>query len=113
RGAVEFARLVSQGGVFGTVTDPALDIVAYFPLGPDKRASSISQETERVFNATMNLKANPVYLAKMNVKPSLLSGYPELIWDQPMMTVLRSVFMKPEQLSYLPTLYTQILNAAR
>ncbi len=111
--AVEFARLLGRGELFRVITEPALDIVAYFPVAADKRVSFISEETERIFNVTMNSKTDPVYLAKMNIKPALVKKYSELIWDQPTLTVLRSVLMKPEQLSYLPKLYTQISKAAK
>jgi hypothetical protein len=61
----------------------------------------------------MTQKVKPVYLAKMTLKPALLTRHADLIWDHPTMTVLRSVLMKPEHLAYAPQLYAQLLKAAK
>jgi glutamate/tyrosine decarboxylase-like PLP-dependent enzyme len=113
KAAIEFARALAQGPRFRIVTDPALDIVSYFAVGGDKQVSSVSKETERIFRSTMTQKVKPIYLAKMALKPALLARYSDLIWDQPTVTVLRSVLMKPEQLAYVPQLYAQLLKAAK
>jgi glutamate/tyrosine decarboxylase-like PLP-dependent enzyme len=113
KAAVEFARVLAEGSNFRIVTDPALDIVAYFSVGEDKRISSISRATDRIFDVAMNKKEKPVYLAKMTLKPALVSHHSDLIWDQSTITVLRSVLMKPEQLAYVPELYSHLLKAAK
>jgi glutamate/tyrosine decarboxylase-like PLP-dependent enzyme len=111
-GALAFARLINNGGTYRLVTEPALDIVVYFPVGEDLRASTISRNTDRIFSTTMNLSTDPVYLAKMILKPQMLARYSDLIWDTPTVTVLRSVLMKPEHLQFAPKLYDQLANAA-
>jgi glutamate/tyrosine decarboxylase-like PLP-dependent enzyme len=111
--ALAFARLINDGGIFRLVTEPALDIVAYFPAGKDLRVSTISQNTERIFNVTMNSNTDPVYLAKMFLKPQMLTRHSDLIWDAPTVTVLRSVLMKPEHLDYVPFLNERLLEAAK
>ena len=111
-GALAFARLINEGGIFRLVTEPALDIVAYFPAGKDLRVSTISRNTDRIFHTTMNSSTDPVYLAKMILKPQMLTRYSDLIWDTPTVTVLRSVLMKPEHLQFVPKLYKQLANAA-
>jgi hypothetical protein len=40
-----------------------------------------------------------------------LAKHPDLIWDAPLMTVFRSVLMRPEQLEYAPVLHERVLNA--
>ncbi len=113
KAAAEFARMLSEQAKFRIVTDPALDIVAYFPVGKDKRVSSISKASDRIFESTMTQKVKPVYLSKMTFKPDMLSHYPDLIWDQPSITVLRSVLMKPEHLDFVPELVARLSNAAK
>ena len=56
----------------------------------------------------MNDAKHPVYLAKMQMKPHLLKQFPDLEWDAPTLTVLRSVLMKPEHLNYVPQLHERV-----
>jgi hypothetical protein len=74
------------------------------------RASQITALTHRVFAALMNDATHPVYLAKLIAKPNLLAKHSDLIWDAPMMTVFRSVLMRPEQLEYVPVLHERVLD---
>ncbi len=103
--ALEFTKLADGDSVFRLVVRPELDIVAYFPEQQDRRVSSISKKTDRIFDVAMSRKSEPVYLAKMTLKKELLSAHADLIWDQPTMTVLRSVLMKPEHRTYASRLY--------
>ena len=63
-----------------------------------------------MFEALMNDAAHPIYLAKFNARPNLLASHSDLIWDAPMMTVFRSVLMRPEQLEYAPILHDRVLT---
>jgi glutamate/tyrosine decarboxylase-like PLP-dependent enzyme len=112
KAALAFAGLINDGRIFRLITEPALDIVAYFPVGKDLRVSTISRNTDRIFNTTMNSPTDPVYLAKMILKPQMLTRHSDLAWDAPTVTVLRSVLMKPEHLQFAPKLYRQLANAA-
>jgi len=75
------------------------------------RVSEINALTQRVFEALMNDTAHPIYLAKLNLKPQLLAGHSDLVWDDDLLTVFRSVLMKPEQLAYVPALHERLLAA--
>jgi glutamate/tyrosine decarboxylase-like PLP-dependent enzyme len=105
------------------VVEPDLDILAYFPATtPATRigdhatphtASAISATSDALFATLMNDAADPVYLAKLTVERDLLATrYPEIIWDQPTLTVLRSVLMKPEHLAAVAVLHARVERAA-
>ncbi len=109
--ALEWAKLISASDELQLLTEPSLDIVAFFPKLKDKRVSAISAVVHRVFTKLMNDATHPIYLAKMNAKPHLLQAFDDLIWDAPMLTVFRSVLMKPEHLAYVPELHKRVLAA--
>src|SRR5262249_47219018 len=88
---------------------PSLDIINFYAVKNGLRASEISALTHRVFEALMNDSTHPIYLAKFNAKPNLLVRHPDLVWDAPMMTVFRSVLMRPEQLEYAPVLHERVM----
>ena len=98
---------------FDTVPQKGLNgRVGYQPRGKGMGGSSaINALVERTFSALMNDAAQPVYLAKLNLKPRLVAQHPELIWDVPTLTVFRSVLMKPEHLAYVPVLHERVLTA--
>ena len=109
--AWEWAKLISASDELQLLTAPSLDIVAFFPKLKDKRVSAISEVVQRVFAELMNDPQHPIYLAKMNAKPHLLKQFDDLIWDAPMLTVFRSVLMKPEHLRYVPQLHQRVVSA--
>ncbi len=110
--ALEFASLMKKGREFRLVTEPELDIVAYYARQNDSRVSSISRASDRIFDQAMSGKRNPVYLAKMTLKKELLAQHGDLAWDQPTVTVLRSVLMKPEHKMYASQLYDALKDIA-
>ena len=109
--ALEWARLIESSDELRLILQPSLDIINFYAITKGLKASEISALTERVFEALMNDAAHPIYLAKFNAKPNLLAKHSDLIWDAPLMTVFRSVLMRPEQLEYAPVLHERILNA--
>jgi glutamate/tyrosine decarboxylase-like PLP-dependent enzyme len=109
--ALEWAKLIDESEELRLVIPPSLDIIAFFAAKGERRVSEISARTHRIFAAAMNDPSQPVYLAKLNLKPHLLACYPELVWDAPTLTVLRSVLMKPEHLDYVPWLHGRVLAA--
>jgi glutamate/tyrosine decarboxylase-like PLP-dependent enzyme len=111
--ALEWAKLFAQSDELQLLTLPSLDIVAFFPKQTDARVSAISAIVHRVFADLMSDAKHPIYLAKMNAKPHLLKQFEDLIWDAPMLTVFRSVLMKPEHLAYVPQLHQRILEALK
>ena len=91
--------------------EPSLDILNFYAVTQGVRVTEINALTQRVFEALMNDRAHPVYLAKLNLKSHLLAAHGDLIWDTETLTVLRSVLMKPEHLAYVPTLHERVLAA--
>ncbi|MGH9834859.1 MAG: pyridoxal phosphate-dependent decarboxylase family protein [Blastocatellia bacterium] len=109
KAALRWAKLIEESGQLRLVLQPSLDIINFYAVTKGLRASEISALTHRVFEALMNDAEHPVYLAKFNAKPQLMAGHSDLIWDAPMMTVFRSVLMRPEQLEYAPVLHEGVL----
>lgn len=110
KAAIEWARLIEASDELRLVLQPSLDIINYYAVTNGLRASQITALTHRVFAALMNDATHPVYLAKLIAKPNLLAKHSDLIWDAPMMTVFRSVLMRPEQLEYVPVLHERVLD---
>ncbi|MFN0119885.1 MAG: pyridoxal phosphate-dependent decarboxylase family protein [Blastocatellia bacterium] len=110
RAALAWARLITDSERLHLLTEPSLDIISFFPNLADKRVSAISATVDRVFAELMNDPQHPVYLAKMNARPSLLTQFPQLEWDTPTVTLFRSVLMKPEHLAYAPVLHKRVLE---
>jgi glutamate/tyrosine decarboxylase-like PLP-dependent enzyme len=110
--ALAWARLIEGGGELRLVTEPSLDMIAFFAAG-ERRVSEVSRRTEQIFARAMGDAAEPVYLAKLSLKPHLLARHADLVWDQPAVTVLRSVLMKPEHLEYVPRLHEKVTSILR
>ncbi|HEX2491647.1 MAG TPA: aminotransferase class I/II-fold pyridoxal phosphate-dependent enzyme, partial [Blastocatellia bacterium] len=113
KAALEWTRLIESSDELRLILQPSLDIINFYAITKGLKASEISALTERVFEALMNDAAHPIYLAKFNAKPNLLAKHSELIWDAPLMTVFRSVLMRPEQLEYAPVLHERMLAKLR
>ncbi|MER3486528.1 MAG: hypothetical protein C4345_11735, partial [Chloroflexota bacterium] len=108
--AQTWAALIAASSRLRLVTEPSLDIIAFYPLPPDgdRRVSAISRLTDAVFAAGMR-SAGSFYLAKLVVKPPLVASHTDLIWDRPAVTVFRCVLMKPEHLGEVPCLHARVL----
>ncbi len=105
--ALAWARLLDAHERFRLVVQPELDILTFYPLphGERVRASEISSLTDQVFRGAMNDADDPIFLAKFVVQRELLARNDAAIeWDEPAVTVLRSVLMKPEHLAFVPRL---------
>jgi glutamate/tyrosine decarboxylase-like PLP-dependent enzyme len=111
--AVQWARMLADSGRFHLVVPPALDIVTFFPSHALTTARDISEASEAIFAKVEARPERPVYLAKLQVRRELLEvRYPAIVWDQPVMTVLRSCLMKPEHADWLPVLHEAVMTAA-
>jgi len=108
--AVRWSKLIEESEQLRLVLHPQLDIVNFYAVTNGLKVSDISAITHRVFEALMHDKTHPIYLAKFNAKPSLFAGHQDLVWDEPVMTVFRSVLMRPEHLDYVPTLQERMLS---
>lgn len=111
--ALRWSELIRASSNLRLVVEPALDIVTFYALPPDgdRRVSTISNLTQRVFDELMNSPHDPVFLATLKVTPPLLAHDPELIWDQPEAIVFRSVLMKPEHYDAVPGLHQRVVEA--
>jgi glutamate/tyrosine decarboxylase-like PLP-dependent enzyme len=114
RAALRWAGLLQADDRFRLVVEPDLDIVCFYALPDEPRASAISTLTDTLFERTMNDRDDPVFLAKLIVKPSQLGELANTIdWDVPTLTVLRSVLMKPEHHEYVPHLHAAVIRALK
>jgi glutamate/tyrosine decarboxylase-like PLP-dependent enzyme len=112
--ALAWAARLQGSDRFRLVVGPELDIVTFYPRVTPARASVISKATEVLFQALMTDPAHPIYLAKLAVDRELLAASdPTIVWDQPRVTVLRSVLMKPEHLALVETLHETVERKAR
>lgn len=87
---------------------PELDILGYFPINQStSNVSQISELSQKVFNSGM--RDQSFYLSLFKV-PSLefTRLYPEYKADSETVTILRSVFMKPEQAGFVEELVKRI-----
>ncbi len=101
--AVDWAGILQDDERWRLVLEPELDILNFFaiPSQGETTASRISQLTEHTFQRAMDDPDDPLYLATLRVDRGLIEArYPEVIWDQPSLTVFRSVLMKPEHASW-------------
>ena len=106
-----WAELLNAHERFRLVVQPEIDIISFYPVpeGGSPRASEITALTERIFAGAMNDEADPVFLAKYVVRQELLSRTDASIeWDEPTVTVIRSVLMKPEHRTFVPRLQQAI-----
>lgn len=85
---------------------PELDILGYFP-SEAKTTSQISTKSKAVFDA--GLKEQSFYLSLYRVPATAFSRlHPEFEVDSETVTILRSVFMKPEQADFTKELLQRI-----
>jgi glutamate/tyrosine decarboxylase-like PLP-dependent enzyme len=111
--AIHFTELIQKEGTFYPVVQPELDIVAYFHSRKNQM-SRISESTHSIFRKAEKDKKFPVYLSKLQVESEWLKRkFPRLQLDEPQVTVVRSVFMKPEHLNYLGKIYESLLRNAK
>lgn len=88
-----------------TVFEPELDIVIWAPRG--SLASQISQASVNCFERAAEQQ---LHLALISLPASLLRHHwPDVIFDQPHVSCLRSCLMKPEHLHWLPDIW-QIID---
>jgi glutamate/tyrosine decarboxylase-like PLP-dependent enzyme len=111
--AKRWAMLIEESEELTLLMQPQLDILVMFPnVSGDQRVSEISALTDRIFNAGMIDGPDAFFLAKFTLFPERMSAFPDLIWDRPSLTALRSVLMKPEHLAAVPHLHERVTNAA-
>ncbi|MEX0845845.1 MAG: aminotransferase class I/II-fold pyridoxal phosphate-dependent enzyme [Balneolaceae bacterium] len=85
---------------------PELDILGYFP-SDCKTTSEISEKSKQVFEAGMKEKSFYLSLYRIPAK-TFTRLHPEFEVDSEEVVILRSVFMKPEQLDFAEELVSRI-----
>lgn len=111
--ALDWADLIEGTPELRLVLEPELDILAFYSVGEGKDVTGISRLTHRIFAELMNDPDHPLYLAKLNLKPGMLRARDDLVWDARMVTVFRSVLMKPEHLAYVPRLHARLIEQVK
>jgi glutamate/tyrosine decarboxylase-like PLP-dependent enzyme len=112
KAALVFANEIQIEKNFGLVAEPELDIVVYYPLSA-KSATELSDLSRKIFTHGMNLPLNEgFHLSLFTIDSSLIKAKNDgFVCDSNQTVVLRSVFMKPEQLEFIPELVGR-LNVA-
>ena len=110
--ALTWAKLLEGSERFRLVAQPELDIVTFYAVPAREgrpRASEISTLTQALFELTMSDPDDPLYLATLVVTDTQLGARDSsIVWDQPSVSVLRSVLMKPEHLDAVPELHATV-----
>ncbi|MBT9583366.1 aspartate aminotransferase family protein [bacterium] len=87
-----------------TLYAPSLDIVVWAPQGTS--ASQVSDHSQQIFERAAQLD---LHLALTQVSDRRV--WPQLNWDQPRLTCLRSCLMKPEHQQWLPEICRRLESA--
>lgn len=105
--ALAFAEGLGQSGHFRLLLPPELDIVAYFPQA--ESTSEISTHSQAIFEAGMQSREHPLFAALLNVSAAQFQAlHPSIAVDSEQVTLLRSCLMKPEHLTWVPTLLSNL-----
>lgn len=104
--ALKMEQLISKSEKLRVYTSPQLDILGYFPSA-HKTTSQISAQSKAVFEAGMREKSFYVSLYKVPAK-AFSRLHPGYHVDSETVTLLRSVFMKPEHEDFVADLMNRI-----
>jgi glutamate/tyrosine decarboxylase-like PLP-dependent enzyme len=103
-----FGKLLADSDHYVPVHAPHLDIVVYAA-----RASSATDSSARARAIFDRAASQDVHLALMSLPVAMVQpAMPELVHDAESVTCLRSTFMKPEQLDWIPELITRLESVA-
>jgi glutamate/tyrosine decarboxylase-like PLP-dependent enzyme len=112
RAALDWARLLASSDCLTLYQPPELDIVCYFPA--QSSLSAIDAASARVFQAGMSDATEPVYLSTLRASAAAVCGrHPGVTADAGGARILRSVLMKPEHETFVPTLHRRAERLAR
>lgn len=98
--------ILSKSSKLKAYKKPELDILGYFPSRV-KTTSEISELSKKVFDIGMREKTFYLSLYKVPVK-QFSRLHPEFKPDSDTVTILRSVFMKPEEANFVEELFRRI-----
>jgi len=107
--AREFYDALRDSPVFAPLMPPDLDIVVYFPVRTPLRVSDLSELSKRIFQLGMEDPKEGLHLSLYRMPSEIVkNNYQELQVDQPEVTLLRSVLMKPEHRYFVPELIRRL-----
>ena len=111
RAAIKAHSLMESSDKLKPYKKPELDILGYFPVSDSiKTTSEVSELSKRVFDTGM--KERSFYLSLYRVPASdFIRLHPGYEADSEFVTILRSVFMRPEQLDFVPELIKRMERA--
>ncbi len=106
--ARRFVERIAEGDRFTPVHTPDLDIVVYAV-----NAATAEESSDRARSIFETAAARDLHLALINVPRGMLaSALPHLAGDRATVTCLRSTFMKPEQVDWIPEIVAILESAA-
>jgi glutamate/tyrosine decarboxylase-like PLP-dependent enzyme len=107
--ALSFAQKLPASGKYRLLLEPELDIVTYFPVSGKPSVSEISARSQAIFHRAMSDRNDPLFLSIYKLDAALLAAWhPDIVSDAPVVTVLRSVLMKPEHNAWIPELIRRL-----
>ena len=106
-----FAEQIGSSSGFRVYENPHLDIVGYFPEPEMQTYSEISTLSKSLFSSGMNDRETGFHLSLYKIPADEFSAkFPGYKRDAQTITILRSVFMKPEHKSFIPELINRLHN---
>jgi glutamate/tyrosine decarboxylase-like PLP-dependent enzyme len=113
KAALEFSKIIEKSTLFDEFVRPELDIVTYFPRTEPLSASLISNKTQKLFADAMHHPSHPLFLALLQVPSNQLKNfYPRIDSDRELVTIVRSVLMKPEHFAFVPEMVRELEEIA-
>ncbi|MFY0685446.1 MAG: aspartate aminotransferase family protein [Balneola sp.] len=106
KAAIKGFKLLSESSTLKAYKKPELDILGYFP-SKAKTTSEISELSKKVFDVGMREQTFYLSLYKVPVE-EFIRLHPEFEADSDTVTILRSVFMKPESADFVEQLFYRI-----
>ncbi len=92
---------------------PELDILGYFPVTGQKKMSRVTESSRKLFESGMAKEPREGFhlsLYKISAN-AFQSAFPDYDQDAEMVTILRSVLMKPEHETFIPKLSSRLHNS--
>ncbi|WP_103663621.1 pyridoxal phosphate-dependent decarboxylase family protein [Gracilimonas amylolytica] len=108
KAALKMYELTNSGSKLKAFKKPELDILGYFPATAYS-TSEISSLSKQIFDRGMNDHSYYLSLYRIPTK-TFTRLHPEFKADSENVTILRSVFMKPEHEGFVSDLYKNIEN---
>src|SRR5690606_27174339 len=106
KAALKMEKLISESEKLAVYKSPDLDILNYFPSDL-KKTSQISAKSKEIFETGMRNRSFYLSLFKVPAK-EFIRLHPEFEVDSETVTILRSVFMKPEHEDFVEELVGRI-----